>query len=65
MAGNYAVIESGIVKNIIIAESGYEYDGAELIEYPENIFCQPGMFYNKDDGLFYDDKEFSKINNII
>ncbi|MGV1608488.1 hypothetical protein [Klebsiella pneumoniae] len=65
MAGNYAVIESGIVKNIIIAESGYEYDGAEHIEYPESVFCQPGMFYNKDDGLFYDDKEFSKINNII
>ncbi|EPH1716270.1 hypothetical protein M3J21_09395 [Klebsiella quasipneumoniae] len=65
MAGNYAVIESGIVKNIIIAESGYEYDGAELIEYPESVFCQPGMFFKKDDGLFYDDKEFSKINNII
>ncbi|HDE2134364.1 Uncharacterised protein [Klebsiella pneumoniae] len=65
MAGNYAVIENGIVKNIIIAESGYEYDGAELIEYPESVFCQPGMFYNKDDGLFYDDKELSKINNII
>ncbi|EIY8630644.1 hypothetical protein MOI73_002225, partial [Escherichia coli] len=54
---------SGIVKNIIIAESGYEYDGAELIEYPESVFCQPGMFYNKADGLFYDDKEYSKINS--
>ncbi|HFZ0536933.1 TPA: hypothetical protein ACIJO6_002271 [Klebsiella aerogenes] len=63
MAGNYAVIESGIVKNIIIAESGYEYDGAELIEYPESVFCQQGMFYNKADGLFYDDKEYSKINS--
>ena len=63
MAGNYAVIESGIVKNIIIAESGYEYDGAELIEYPESVFCQPVMFYNKADGLFYDDKQYSKINS--
>ena len=62
MAGKYAVIESGIVKNIIIAESGYEYDGAELIEYPEGVFCQPGMFYNHSDGLFYDDKTFTKIN---
>ncbi|GKJ17065.1 TPA: hypothetical protein ACHSNU_004789 [Klebsiella pneumoniae] len=65
MAGNYAVIENGIVINIIIAENGYEYAGADLVEYQENIFCQPGMFYNKDDGLFHDDKEFSKINNII
>ncbi|HBT4702527.1 TPA: hypothetical protein MB312_005174, partial [Klebsiella pneumoniae] len=56
MAGNYAVIENGIVINIIIAENGYEYAGADLVEYQESIFCQPGMFYNKDDGLFYDDK---------
>ncbi|WP_338837494.1 hypothetical protein [Klebsiella pneumoniae] len=47
MAGNYAVIENGIVINIIIAENGYEYAGADLVEYQENIFCQPGMFYNK------------------
>ncbi|HBV6032335.1 TPA: hypothetical protein MD241_005577, partial [Klebsiella pneumoniae] len=45
MAGNYAVIENGIVINIIIAENGYEYAGADLVEYQENIFCQPGMFY--------------------
>lgn len=47
MAGNYAVIENGIVINIIIAENGYEYAGADLVEYQENIFCQPGMFYKK------------------
>lgn len=52
MAGNYAVIESGIVKNIIIAESGYEYDGAELIEYPESVFCQPGCFITRQTGYF-------------
>ena len=65
MAGNCVVIEKRNSQNIIIAENGYEYAGADLVEYQENIFCQSGMFYNKDDGLFYDDKEFSKINNII
>ena len=31
MAGNYAVIENGIVINIIIAESGYEYAGVDIV----------------------------------
>ncbi|MBD3705916.1 hypothetical protein MBO51_00010615 [Klebsiella pneumoniae] len=47
MAGNYAVIENGIVINIIIAENGYEYAGADLVEYQENIFCQPECFITK------------------
>ncbi|MGE2956432.1 hypothetical protein ACQH8B_28470 [Klebsiella pneumoniae] len=47
MAGNYAVIESGIVKNIIIAESGYEYDGAELSNILKVYFASPECFITK------------------
>lgn len=47
MAGNYAVIKNGIVINIIIAENGYEYAGADLVEYQESIFCQPECFITK------------------
>lgn len=62
MAGRFAVISGGVVKNIIIAEKDYSPDDVDIVEYSNSTFCQPGMFYNQSDGLFYDDETFTKIN---
>lgn len=62
MAESFAVISGGVVKNIIIAEKDYSPDDVEVVEYSNSTFCQPGMFYNQSDGLFYDDETFTKIN---
>ena len=63
MVSKYAVLKEGVVDNIIVADDNYSPDDLGVIKYGDEIFCQPGMFYNKEDGLFYDDKEYSKINS--
>lgn len=61
---NQALLASGsnIVENIIVSDAGFTLEGYVAIEIKSGVFCQPGMFYNADDGLFYDDAAFTLIN---
>ncbi|ENS4776140.1 Uncharacterised protein [Klebsiella quasipneumoniae] len=56
MVSKYAVLKEGVVENIIVADGNYSPDDLEVVKYSDETFCQPGMLYNKEDGLFYDDK---------
>lgn len=64
--GSYALIPEGSnrVENIIVASDDYQRKGYYTIRYDDTIFCQPGMFYDKKSGIFYDDKIFTKINKV-
>lgn len=55
MVSKYAVLKEGVVENIIVADDNYSPDDLEVIKYSDEKFCQPGMLYNKDDGLFHDE----------
>ncbi|HGT2879305.1 TPA: hypothetical protein ACM2WZ_001601 [Klebsiella variicola] len=56
MVSKYAVLKEGVVDNIIVADDNYAPENLEVVKYIDETFCQPGMLYNKEDGLFYDDK---------
>lgn len=60
MVSKYAVLKEGVVDNIIVADDNYAPENLEVVKYSDETFCQPGMLYNKDDNLFYDDKLSSK-----
>lgn len=64
MSNYYAMIKENeiIVINTIVADPNFSIDGYYLIEIIAGVFCKIGMFYNKDDGLFYDDDDFKSIN---
>lgn len=61
--GRYAQIpnDSNIVENIILMNAGFNLDGYSFIEIESDTFCQPGSYYNKGDGLFYDDAALTLI----
>lgn len=61
---NYAMIKLGDNKvfNTIVAHESFSMDGFYFVEIGGDVFCQIGMFYNEADGLFYDDKKLTKIN---
>ncbi len=63
---NYAVLDSNnVVTNIIVADADFiKTVGWSAILYTEGIFVQIGMYYNSEDGLFYDDAAFTKINGM-
>lgn len=52
------------VFNTIVADDSFIMDGYYFIKIESGVFCQSGMFYNKDDGLFYDDASFDVINGV-
>ncbi|HBC3315465.1 TPA: hypothetical protein LZ439_001697 [Escherichia coli] len=56
MVSKYAVLKECVVENIIVADDNYSPDDFEVVKNSDETFCQPGMLYNKEDGLFYDDK---------
>ena len=57
MAGNYAVIESGIVKTSIVTEKQFmNMMVLNLSNILKLILPKPGMFYNKADRALHDDK---------
>lgn len=64
MSKTYAMIAVGDIKvfNTIIADPDFTYDGYYFVEVLGDVFCQLGMYYNCDDGLFYDDEGFTTIN---
>ncbi len=62
---NYAMlkIDSNYVENTIVADDKFSITGFKLIKIEMDISCQPGMYFNDADGLFYDDAEFTTIND--
>lgn len=62
---NYAMLktDSNYVENTIVADEKFSVSGFKLIKIETDISCQPCMYFNDDDGLFYDDAEFTTIND--
>ncbi|WP_029570681.1 hypothetical protein [Pantoea ananatis] len=60
---NFALIQTGsnYVENIIIRDNEFDISGFTMVKIESGVFCQSGMFLNKADGLFYQDKGFSMI----
>jgi len=46
----FAVIENTEVRNVILANTGFELDGAVLVELDEDSMVSPGWMYQ--DGIF-------------
>lgn len=63
--GNYAMlrIDSNYVENTIVADEKFSVAGFKLIKIGIDTSCQPSMYFNDSDGLFYDDAEFTSIND--
>jgi hypothetical protein len=51
---------SDLVVNIIVSESGFAIDGFEFRPIEESTMCEPGMYFNRRDGLYYFDPEFTQ-----
>ncbi|MFT2790524.1 hypothetical protein ACMV5I_10655 [Serratia sp. T13T92] len=62
---NYAMLEtdSNYVENTIVADNNFSVVGFKLIKIEVDTFCQSGMYFNDNDDLFYDDENFTSINN--
>lgn len=62
---NYAMIADGktLVENTIVADNNYAMPGYYFVELKDGIRCETGMFYNKDDGIYYDSPDF-KLNPV-
>lgn len=62
-AKRFALIKSGDIQvnNTIQADEGLFIKGYVLQEVEADVFCEPGMFYNSEDGLYYQEKEFETI----
>lgn len=63
MIKSYALIanDTTLVVNTIVADETFQMEGYYLIEMLDGILCQTGMYYNKEDGLFYFDPEFTSM----
>ena len=59
----YAALKAGsnVVENIILADDSYAIEGYTLQIISSGTFCDPGMYYNTADGLYYQDSAFSSI----
>ncbi len=67
MTVNLAMIvnDTTLVINTIVAnDADFTMEGYYFIQILEGVFCQPGVYYNKADGLFYVDDDFSVIADI-
>lgn len=62
---NYAVlkIDSNYVENTIVADNKFSITGFKLIKIEADVFCQPRMYFNDADSLFYDNPEFTHIGD--
>ncbi|AOD13551.1 hypothetical protein VB151_10025 [Xanthomonas fragariae] len=60
--GRYAMIQTGndVVINIIVSESGFTIDGFEFRALQDTTVCEPGMYFNRRDGLYYFDAQFTQ-----
>ncbi|QJD69040.1 hypothetical protein HG421_15930 [Xanthomonas campestris pv. badrii] len=59
--GRYAMIQRGtdVVVNIIVSDSGFTIDGFEFRALQDKTVCEPGMYFNRGDGLYYFDAKFT------
>ena len=54
--------DSHLVENIIVVSGdGFEMADFILTELKEGTVCQPGMYYNPDDRLFYYDAGLTQL----
>ncbi|CAD7378240.1 hypothetical protein X12_001146 [Xanthomonas arboricola] len=60
--GRYAMIQTGtdVVVNIIVSDSGFTIDGFEFRALQDKSVCEPGMYFNRGDGLYYFDATFTQ-----
>ena len=63
MSNRYALIENGTIQvcNVILAEEGFTKNGYYLKNIDHAVFCEIGMYFNSNDGLYYQDEGFTKI----
>lgn len=59
----YALLseDSIAVENIIVAEPSFAQEGYFLVEIESDVFCEPGMYFNSGDGIYYQDEAFTYI----
>ncbi|MFV8867601.1 hypothetical protein [Serratia fonticola] len=62
---NYAMLktDSNYVDNTIVADDKFSVVGYKLIKIEPGISCQPGMYFNEADRLFYDNATFTSVND--
>ncbi|MCC5052016.1 hypothetical protein [Xanthomonas campestris] len=60
--GRYAMIqnEADVVVNVIVSDSGFTIDGFEFRALQDKTVCEPGMYFNRRDGLYYFDAQFTQ-----
>jgi len=63
MSKTYALIstKSKQVENTILAEENFTMPGYTVIALSDGTYCQPGMYWSKKDGLFYQNAELTEI----
>lgn len=59
-AGRYAQLPDGsnVVQNTILIDSDFTLDGYTFIQIGEKQACDPGSYYNENDGKFYIESTF-------
>ena len=60
--GRYAMIQTGdeVVVNVIVSDSSFTIDGFELRALQDKTVCEPGMYFNRRDWLYYFDAQFTQ-----
>ncbi len=60
---NYVMIPDGSTKvfNKIVADENFTIEGYYLVLLDDSLFCDIGNFYNKKDGLYYEDAAFTTV----
>ncbi|PPT85980.1 hypothetical protein XarzCFBP7410_01810 [Xanthomonas arboricola pv. zantedeschiae] len=60
--GRYAMIQTGtdVVVNIIVSDSAFTIEGFEFRPLQDKTVCEPGMYFNRGDGLYYFDAHFTQ-----
>lgn len=61
---NCAQIENGNTKvfNVIVMNQEFKLDGYFFITIKDGIRCEPGNYYNSENGFFYEESSFSNIS---
>ena len=56
------MIQTGdeVLVNVIVSDSSFTIDGFELRALQDKTVCEPGMYFNRRDGLYYFDAQFTQ-----
>ncbi|WP_277268355.1 hypothetical protein [Pantoea septica] len=62
----HAMVRNGETKVLAVVNvpASYKVNGFSFVKIPSGVYCEKGMYYNEDDGLFYDDEDFTTINGV-